>query len=52
LVHQALLEEALANFEGCAFVVSHDRYFLNRVATLDGVQPTALKDLNDVLGHM
>jgi ATP-binding cassette subfamily F protein uup len=27
-----VLEEALANFDGCAFVVSHDRYFLNRVA--------------------
>ncbi len=28
-----ILEESLANFEGCAFIVSHDRYFLNRVAT-------------------
>ena len=28
-----ILEEALARFEGCAFVVSHDRYFLDRVAT-------------------
>ena len=27
------LEEALLNFAGCAFVVSHDRYFLDRVAT-------------------
>lgn len=27
-----ILEEALANYEGCAFIVSHDRYFLNRVA--------------------
>jgi ATP-binding cassette subfamily F protein uup len=27
-----VLEEALAAFDGCAFVVSHDRYFLNRVA--------------------
>jgi len=26
-----VLEEGLARFEGCAFVVSHDRYFLNRV---------------------
>lgn len=28
-----LLEEALAGFEGCVLVVSHDRYFLNRVCT-------------------
>mmetsp|Transcript_36247 Transcript_36247/g.84782 ORF Transcript_36247/g.84782 Transcript_36247/m.84782 type:complete len:187 (-) Transcript_36247:247-807(-) len=27
------LEEALLNFAGCAFVVSHDRYFLDRIAT-------------------
>jgi len=27
------LEEALLNFAGCAFVVSHDRYFLDRTAT-------------------
>ncbi|MEB3222895.1 MAG: ATP-binding cassette domain-containing protein [Candidatus Sericytochromatia bacterium] len=27
------LEEALLDFPGCAIVVSHDRYFLNRVAT-------------------
>lgn len=27
------LEEALIVFPGCAFVVSHDRYFLDRVAT-------------------
>ncbi len=27
------LEEGLLNFAGCAIVVSHDRYFLNRVAT-------------------
>ena len=26
-----LLEEALVNFDGCLVVVSHDRYFLNRV---------------------
>ncbi|MGJ8676429.1 MAG: ABC-F family ATP-binding cassette domain-containing protein [Akkermansiaceae bacterium] len=28
-----LLEEALENFQGCVIVVSHDRYFLNRVCT-------------------
>ncbi len=27
------LEEALANFAGCAVVVSHDRWFLDRIAT-------------------
>jgi ATPase subunit of ABC transporter with duplicated ATPase domains len=27
------LEEALENFAGCAIVVSHDRWFLDRVAT-------------------
>ena len=28
-----LLEEALLAFPGCVLVVSHDRYFLNRVCT-------------------
>jgi ATP-binding cassette subfamily F protein uup len=28
-----ILEESLAAFTGCAFIVSHDRYFLNRIAT-------------------
>ncbi len=28
-----LLEEALINFKGCVLIVSHDRYFLNRVCT-------------------
>ncbi len=28
-----LLEEALCAFKGCVIVVSHDRYFLNRVCT-------------------
>jgi len=27
------LEEALNNFPGCALVISHDRWFLDRVAT-------------------
>jgi ABC transport system ATP-binding/permease protein len=28
-----ILEEGLADFEGCVLVVSHDRWFLNRVCT-------------------
>ncbi|MEZ5989101.1 MAG: energy-dependent translational throttle protein EttA [Planctomycetota bacterium] len=28
-----VLEEALIHFPGCALIVSHDRYFLNKVAT-------------------
>jgi ABC transport system ATP-binding/permease protein len=40
LLTLGVLEEALAVFPGCALVVSHDRYFLDRVATgilaLDG----------------
>ena len=27
------LEEALVNFPGCAVIISHDRWFLDRVAT-------------------
>ena len=27
------LEEAIQNFAGCAVVVSHDRWFLDRIAT-------------------
>jgi energy-dependent translational throttle protein EttA len=27
------LEEAVENFAGCAIIVSHDRWFLDRVAT-------------------
>ena len=27
------LEEALLDFAGCAIVVSHDRFFLDRIAT-------------------
>src|SRR5438270_4986697 len=33
LVTLRLLEEALVAFGGCVIVVSHDRYFLNRVCT-------------------
>ena len=28
-----ILEEALISFEGCVMVISHDRYFLNRICT-------------------
>ncbi len=28
-----LLEESIGTFDGCALIVSHDRYFLNRVCT-------------------
>jgi ATP-binding cassette subfamily F protein uup len=28
-----VLEEAIIDFDGCALIVSHDRYFLNRVCT-------------------
>ncbi len=28
-----VLEESLSNFPGCAIVITHDRYFLDRVAT-------------------
>ena len=28
-----VLEEAVESFDGCAFLVSHDRYFLNRLCT-------------------
>jgi len=27
------MEEALGNFAGCAVVISHDRWFLDRIAT-------------------
>ncbi len=33
LMSLRILEEALCSFRGCIIVVSHDRYFLNRVCT-------------------
>ena len=27
------MEEAILNFPGCMFIVSHDRWFLDRIAT-------------------
>ena len=35
-----------------AFTERHRNEVLIRVATLDGIQPTALKELNDVMGRM
>jgi len=28
-----MLEEAINNFHGCVMVISHDRFFLNRICT-------------------
>jgi ATPase subunit of ABC transporter with duplicated ATPase domains len=28
-----LLEDAISDFAGCALVISHDRFFLNRICT-------------------
>jgi ATP-binding cassette subfamily F protein uup len=33
LMTLGVLEDALADFPGCAFIVSHDRWFLDKVAT-------------------
>jgi energy-dependent translational throttle protein EttA len=33
LATMGVLEEALGNFPGCVFVISHDRFFLDRLAT-------------------
>lgn len=45
-----VLEETLINFKGCVIVVSHDRYFLNRVCTsilaFEGDGKTYLSDGN------
>jgi ATPase subunit of ABC transporter with duplicated ATPase domains len=30
---KSALEEALENFAGCAVIISHDRFFLDRLAT-------------------
>lgn len=50
-----VLEEAILNFDGCALIVSHDRYFLNRVCTHllvfegNGVVTTITGDYDDYL---
>jgi energy-dependent translational throttle protein EttA len=31
--NQRALEEALLDFAGCAVIISHDRWFLDRIAT-------------------
>ena len=45
-----VLEEALENFAGCAVVISHDRWFLDRIAThilaFEGDSKTVLFDGN------
>ncbi len=33
ILAKEVLEDALVNYDGTVFVISHDRYFLNRVAT-------------------
>ena len=43
-----LLEEALIGFKGCVLVVSHDRYFLNRVCT--GI--LAFEDSAEIIYHV
>jgi ABC transport system ATP-binding/permease protein len=43
-----LLEEALIGFKGCVLVVSHDRYFLNRVCT--GI--LAFEDDGNIVYHV
>ncbi len=43
-----LLEEALIGFKGCVLVVSHDRYFLNRVCT--GI--LAFEDDGEIVYHV
>jgi ATP-binding cassette subfamily F protein 3 len=50
------LEQALLEYEGTVIVVSHDRYFLNRVADLliilDGLRPTVIHGNYDTYERM
>jgi ATPase subunit of ABC transporter with duplicated ATPase domains len=53
-----VLEEAVGAFDGCAIVVSHDRYFLNRLCTHmlvfegDGAIVTITGDYDDYLVYV
>jgi sulfate-transporting ATPase len=42
------LEEALENFAGCAIVISHDRWFLDRIATQSGSRAAAPHQVSPV----
>ena len=44
-----MLEDALADFEGTVLVISHDRYFLDRVA--DHILELADGDLKEYIGN-
>ena len=44
-----VLEDALADFEGTVLVISHDRYFLDRVT--DHILELADGDLNEYIGN-
>ncbi len=50
-----VLEETIASFDGCALIVSHDRWFLNRICTHmlvfegDGVVTTIVGNYDDYL---
>jgi sulfate-transporting ATPase len=45
------LEEGLENFAGCAVIISHDRWFLDRIAThilaFEGESKVVFFDRND-----
>jgi ATP-binding cassette, subfamily F, member 3 len=56
LASKEVLEEALATFTGTIVFISHDRYFINRIATQvvevdDGVLTTYLGSYDDYLAH-
>jgi len=56
LASKEVLEEALATFTGTIVFISHDRYFINRIATQvvevdDGALTTYLGSYDDYLAH-